>query len=120
MCPEYSSKNCTYLGRNFDFSDCFTSAHRSLSAFNSTLASPVITTEENFELIKPITEDEIYSAVFQMDPHKAPDSDRFGASFFQDHWVVIKDLLCFAIKDFFQSEKPVSYTHLTLPTNREV
>jgi len=28
-----------------------------------------------------------------------------GASFFQDHWVVIKDLLCTAIKDFFPFRK---------------
>ena len=64
-----------------DFSDRFTSTRRSLSAFNFTLASPVITAEENFELIKPVTEDDTYSAVFQMDLHKAP-SDGFGASFF--------------------------------------
>jgi len=39
------------------------------------------------------------------------------ASFYQDHWVVIKDLLCVAIKDFFQSGKllrEVNHTLITL------
>jgi len=99
-----------------DFSDHFTSARSSLSKLNCNLASPVVSVEENIELIKPVTEDEIYTAVFQMDPHKALDSDGIGASFFQDHWVVIKDLLSFAIKDFFQSGKLLKEVNHTLIT----
>jgi len=49
------------------------------------LTSPVVTAEENVALIKPVTDEEIYDAVFQMDPHKSPGSDGFRASFFQDH-----------------------------------
>jgi len=53
-------------------------------------------------LIEPVTKNEIYDVVFQMDPHKALGSYGFGKSFFQDHWAIIKDQLCFAVKDFFQ------------------
>jgi len=45
------------------------------------LAPLLITVEENLDLIKLVTENEIYAAVFQMDPHKAPGLDGFGASF---------------------------------------
>ena len=51
-----------------------------------------------------------------MDPYKAPGSDGFGASFFQDHWVVIRDLLCVAIKDFFRSGKLLKEVNHTLIT----
>jgi len=84
-----------------DFSSRFTSATSSRSGVHDSLATSVVTAEENAALIQPVTDEEIYTAVFQMDPYKAPGSDGFGASFYQDHWPVIRDLLCVAIKDFF-------------------
>ena len=51
-----------------------------------------------------------------MDPHKAPGSDGFGPSFFQDYWVIIKDLLYTAIKDFFLSGKLLKEVNHTLIT----
>jgi len=81
------------------------------------LTSPVVTDEENAALIKPVTDVEIYDAVFQMDPYKAPGPDGFGASFFQDHRLVIRDLLGVAIKYFFRFGtllKEVNHTFITL------
>jgi len=80
------------------------------------LATTVVTAEENADLIKPVTHEEIYKAVFQMDPHKAPGSDGFGASFYQDHWVALKDILCVAVKDFFRSGKLLKAVNHTLIT----
>ena len=100
-----------------DYMQRFTSARGSLAVLNGPLTSPIVTAEENADLIKPVTNKEIYYAVFQMDPHKAPGSDGFGASFYQDHWAVIRGLLCTAIKDFFHSGKllkEVNHTLLTL------
>jgi len=100
-----------------DFSARFTSARGAPLGLDGTLASPMVTAEENVGLIKPVTDDEIYNAVFQMDPHKAPGPDGFGASFFQDHWATIKGLLSIAIKDFFHTGtllKEVNHTLITL------
>jgi len=83
---------------------------------NGPLASPFVSAKENVDLIKPVTEKEIYDAVFQMDPHKAPGSDGFGASLYQDNWVVIRGLLCAAIKDFFRSGKLLKEVNHTLIT----
>ena len=52
-----------------------------------------------------------------MDPHKALGSYGFGKSFFQDHWAIIKDQLCFAVKDFFNSGqllKELNHTSIDL------
>jgi len=74
-----------------DFSSRFSSAHGPRSGVHGLLATHVVTAEENADLIKPVTDEEIYTAVFQMDPHKAPGSDGFGASFYQDHWDIVRD-----------------------------
>jgi len=41
--------------------------------------------EDNLERIRPMSEEEIYAVIFQMDPYKAPGLDGFGASFYQQH-----------------------------------
>jgi len=100
-----------------DFSSRFTSGHDLRTRAHGFLATPIVTAEENADLIKPVTDDEIYTAVFQMDPHKTPGSDGFGASFYQDHWDIVREQLCVAIKDFFHSEKllkEVNHTFITL------
>jgi len=100
-----------------DFTARFTSSRHSPSMNLRNLALPSISAEENLELTKAVTVNEIYSALFDMDPHKAPGPDGFSASFFQDHWPIIKDQLCFAIKDFFQSGKmlkEVNHTFIAL------
>jgi len=99
-----------------DFSTRFTSARGAPLGFNGPLASPMVTAEENAWLTKPVSDDEIYNAVFQIDPHKAPGSDGFGASFFQNHWATIKDLLRSAIKDFFHNGKLLKEVNHTLIT----
>ena len=99
-----------------DLSNRFTSSRGSYEVFQDTIVSSMVTPEENAALIKPVTKEEVHNAVFQMDPHKAPGSDGFGASFFQDHWAIIKDLLWVAIKDFFHSGKLLKEVNHTLIT----
>ena len=94
-----------------------------LLRLNGALALPIVTADENTNLIKPVTDDEICNVVFQMDPHKAPGADGFGASFFQDHWIAIKELLSVAIKDFFHAGKllkEVNHTLITLISKIEI
>ena len=100
-----------------DFSSRFHSGRSSHAVNLSNLALPVLTAQENLDLIRPVTENEIYAALFDMDPYKAPGPDGFGASFFQAHWLQIKDQLCYAIKDFFASGrllKEINHTFIAL------
>ena len=99
-----------------DYKSRFSSARGSLIPLTGHLADPVITAEENEALIRPVTEEEIHTAVFQMNPHKAPGSDGFGASFYQEHWNVVKESVCTAVKDFFRSGKLLKAVNHTLIT----
>ena len=47
--------------------------------------SPLVSTEDNLELIRPVSDEKIHTAIFQMDPYKTPGPDGFGASFYQIH-----------------------------------
>ena len=74
-----------------DFSARLNSGCQSQSENVSSLIPLTVTPQENVDLIKSVIENEIHIALFEMDPHKAPGLDGFGASFFQDHWPSIKD-----------------------------
>ena len=100
-----------------DFSARLTSGRQTQAVNLSNLAQPGVTEQDNLELTSPVTENEIYKALFDMDPHKAPGPDGFGASFYQDHWLQVKDHLCFAIKDFFISGRlltEINHTFIAL------
>jgi len=100
-----------------DFSARFTSGRQTHAVNLSNLVLPGITTRDNLDLTRPVTENEIYKALFDMDPYKAPGPDGFGASFYQDHWLQVKDHLCFAIKDFFNSGRlltEINHTFIAL------
>ena len=62
-----------------DFKLCFKSSSSPSLMIN---LPPKISSEDNMALIKPVEDDEIKEAVFQMDKFKAPDPDGFGAAFF--------------------------------------
>jgi len=64
-----------------DFSARFSSGRPSHAINLSNLAQSGITAQENIDLTRPVTDNEIYQALFDMDPHKAPRPDGFGASF---------------------------------------
>ncbi|CAN1325525.1 LINE-1 reverse transcriptase homolog [Linum perenne] len=65
----------------------------------------------------PILEWEIKNAVFQMGPSKSPGPDGYPGSFFQRHWMLIKDDLISEIQGFFQNHvfpEGWNITNLTL------
>ncbi|XP_062100635.1 uncharacterized protein LOC133806561 [Humulus lupulus] len=47
---------------------------------------PSISTEQNLELFKPISEEEVKDALFQMHPDKSPDPDGMTPTFYQKFW----------------------------------
>ncbi|KAF7826277.1 ribonuclease H [Senna tora] len=61
-------------------------------------------------LVNPIIEEEIRAAMFSMKGTKAPDSDGFPASFYQQYWAVVgenvKQVVLDAFKDRTESFKP--------------
>jgi len=87
-----------------DFSNRFTSARGALAELNCKLTSPVVTAVENAALIKLVTEDEIHTAVFQIDPHKAPGSDGFGAFFIKTIGLSLKIYYVSPLKMFSNLE----------------
>ncbi|KAL8097756.1 hypothetical protein AgCh_030760 [Apium graveolens] len=60
-----------------------------------------ITTEQNMDLMKEISEEEVKSALFQMHPDKAPGPDGMTPAFFQKHWKVVGKDVVKMVSDFF-------------------
>jgi hypothetical protein len=50
----------------------------------------VVSDEENKELTRPIEEEEISSAIWSLEPNKAPRPDGFSISFYRSFWNLIK------------------------------
>ncbi|PNX78269.1 CNGC5-like protein, partial [Trifolium pratense] len=50
------------------------------------LIAPKITQDDNDQLVRPITREELKEALFQMHPDKAPGPDGFNPAFYQHFW----------------------------------
>uniref|UniRef100_A0A8R7VBS1 Reverse transcriptase domain-containing protein n=1 Tax=Triticum urartu TaxID=4572 RepID=A0A8R7VBS1_TRIUA len=57
----------------------------------------------NVDICKPLTDQEISDALFQIGPLKAPGPDGFPARFFQRNWGVLKEDIIHAVKKFFHT-----------------
>jgi hypothetical protein len=66
-----------------------------------------VTEEENNLLIRPVTEEEVREAVFQMEHNKAPGPDGFPAEFYQTCWDVIKNDLIAMFVEFHAGKLPL-------------
>ncbi|XP_071921851.1 uncharacterized protein [Coffea arabica] len=74
-----------------------------------------ITTEMNARLTQEVEEKEIKSALFSMNPNKAPGQDGMNPLFFQKFWHVVKSDLIAAIRHFFwSSNMPKSWNHTVI------
>lgn len=60
-----------------------------------------ISTEDNLSLLRPITSEEVKSAVFALDPDSALGSDGFPGRFYQSCWDIIASDLLNAVEEFF-------------------
>lgn len=63
----------------------------------------VITGAQNIELLKPVEEIEVKTALFQMHPDKAPGPDGMTPAFFQKHWTIVGRDIVHMVRNFFTS-----------------
>ncbi|XP_020243132.1 uncharacterized protein LOC109821353 [Asparagus officinalis] len=68
-------------------------------------SGPILNTAQARELSRPVTRDEIKSAIFSMAEDKAPGPDGYNVSFFKSAWTVIGEEVIEAIEEFFSSGK---------------
>ena len=64
-------------------------------------APGLVTQDESFKLIQPFTLEEIKSAVFEMNPDKAPGPDGFSMVFYQKYWDLVQTDLMSLLSDFY-------------------
>lgn len=63
-----------------------------------------VTDEINKELIREVSDDEIYKAVFSIGPHRAPGPDGFTGIFYHQFWNEIKQEVISEVKRFFNED----------------
>jgi hypothetical protein len=68
---------------------------------------PQVSAEENRFLIELFSEEEVRTAIFQMEHNKAPGSDGFPADFYQVFWEVIKKYLMAMFSEFYDGSLPL-------------
>lgn len=62
-------------------------------------------------------DDEVYRALMQMAPLKAPGPDGFSAEFYQQQWKTVGREVCNVALKFFQGsdlDKNINFTHIAL------
>ena len=69
------------------------------SVFLSNIPS-LVSEEENDELMKPFSEQEIIDVIWSMEPNKAPSPDGFFFHFYRICWTIIRKYLLRIIKAF--------------------
>ena len=68
---------------------------------------PQVTDDESESLIAMFTQEEVRTAIFQMEHNKAPGPDGFPAEFYQAFWETIKDDLMALFQDFHEGILPL-------------
>lgn len=79
--------------------------------------TPCISMEMNADLLKDFTKEEVYAALTQMSPLKAPGPDGFTADFFQKNWKIVGDEVSEAVLHTLNSgimPEALNLTHIVL------
>jgi exonuclease III len=78
------------------FQNIFTSSQPGVDTINSCLEGmvSVVTADMNANLLAQFTEEEVFAALQQMYPTKAPGPDGMSAIFYQTYWEVVGPELC--------------------------
>lgn len=65
-------------------------------------------------MVRPITDDEIRAALFDIDDEKAPGPDGYSSKFFKSAWSIIGPDMCKAIKEYFTNGKLLKEVNATV------
>ncbi|WZZ00931.1 hypothetical protein YC2023_073259 [Brassica napus] len=99
------------------FQNLFSSEEINLNLYNEVFLgfTPRVTQDMNDDLTKPITEEEVQAALFDMGPHRAPGPDGFSAVFYQKFWSECKADIMEEIDKFFNTgELDQQHNHTNL------
>ncbi|KAL2930273.1 LINE-1 retrotransposable element ORF2 protein, partial [Bienertia sinuspersici] len=78
---------------------------------------PIFRTEQQEDIMRAFTVQDVKEALFSMDGDKAPGPDGFGASFFKENWELVGPLIAEATLEFFQNGrmlKEINNTFISL------
>ncbi|KAL0294627.1 UNVERIFIED_CONTAM: Retrovirus-related Pol polyprotein from type-2 retrotransposable element R2DM [Sesamum angustifolium] len=64
-------------------------------------ARHILTEEEAYALIRPVTVDDVKTAMFDIEEDKAPGPDGFSSGFYKAAWPIVGEEISKAIMDFF-------------------
>eukprot|EP00253_Pinus_taeda_P024857 PITA_24857 len=70
----------------------------------------LVSPEDNFALINPITEEEIIKVIWSMDSDKAPGPDGFTIHFYKTYWDIVKADLLKMAKGFMKKVKEIIHS----------
>ncbi|KAL0288698.1 UNVERIFIED_CONTAM: Retrovirus-related Pol polyprotein from type-1 retrotransposable element R2 [Sesamum calycinum] len=76
----------------------------------------IITEEESNSLTRPITADDVKTALFDNEEDRAPGLDGFSSGFFKAAWPVVGEEITAAVKDFFTTGRLLKQVNATLLT----
>ncbi|KAK4384367.1 Retrovirus-related Pol polyprotein from type-2 retrotransposable element R2DM [Sesamum angolense] len=79
-------------------------------------ARHVITEEESNSLTRPITADDVKTALFDIEEDRAPGPDGFSSGFFKAAWSVVGEDITAAVNDFFTTGRLLKQVNATLIT----
>ncbi|KAL0292138.1 UNVERIFIED_CONTAM: hypothetical protein Sradi_7001300 [Sesamum radiatum] len=67
-------------------------------------------------LIRPITKDDVKTAVFDIEEDRAPGPDGYSSGFFKAAWPVVGEEITAAVMDFFTTGRLLKQVNATLIT----
>nr|GMD77815.1 ribonuclease H [Ipomoea batatas] len=86
------------------FTNLFTASHGEFDEVLACITSR-INPLDNVALLRPVTEEEVRQAVFQMHPDKSPGPDGLGPGFFQHFWDIVGADVTMFCRSFMTSGK---------------
>jgi len=99
------------------YSGLFGSSHNSQyhgSERVNHLISRKLNNTQSLVMVQDITDAEIKSTLWELNPHKAPGPDGFNSGFFQKAWPVVGHEILSAVKNFFRSGQLLGKANATI------